>query len=133
MDVTGIVSMQNGESRIRGTLLARRTSNPLGDATNFLISRNVRSGNCAEVSGDPGTIGSTSVLFLSAAARLPDNACGGFAVADAMSAASAKSAKKKKAARKKSSSVAKRAATKKKPPRLKRPKRSKAAPRRKRP
>jgi hypothetical protein len=69
MTQTGTLTMSEGDSRLDGTLLARKgDSDPLGAATNFLSNLGLQSGRIT-VTGDNGNIGPTSVIFITDAKR----------------------------------------------------------------
>ena len=104
MTKTGRLSIQNGESRLDGTLLARKGApDPLGAATSFLNNLGLRDGDCITVSGESGTIGSASVIFMDSASKAQESLCSGASVAtEAMAlrvpgSAGAGAAKKSKA------------------------------------
>ena len=70
MEKTGLLSQQNGDSSVDGTLLARRgASDPFGAATDFLAARGLVSGNRITVTGEDGTIGGASVFFMASAVK----------------------------------------------------------------
>ena len=64
--------MSDGDSRLDGTLLARKGApDPLGAATNFLSNLGLQDGHIT-VAGDNGNIGSASVIFITDAKRADD-------------------------------------------------------------
>jgi len=75
---TGRLSISNEESRLDGTLLARKgAADPLGAATSFLRNLGLRDGDCISVSGDTGTIGAVSVIFIDSASKVDESNCSG--------------------------------------------------------
>jgi len=127
MTKTGRLTITNEESRLDGTLLARKSApDPLGAATSFLRNLGLRDGDCITVSGESGTIGSVSVIFIDSASKADESLCVGAAAAPEMMAlrpaapvkttagkkAKAKAAKKKKATRAKSGKAGKKAGPK---------------------
>jgi len=79
---TGRLRIDNGESRLDGTLLARKGApDPLGAATSFLANLGLRDGDCITVSGENGTIDSTSVVFMDSASKAQESLCSEAAVA----------------------------------------------------
>jgi len=78
MTKTGRLTIENEESRLDGTLLARKGEpDPLGAATSFLRNLGLRDGDCITVSGDNGTIGSVSVIFIQSASKADESLCVG--------------------------------------------------------
>jgi hypothetical protein len=66
---TGILSIQQGVSRLDGaTLLARPGQNPLQAGTNFLVNQGLRRGSI-DVTGDMGPIGTGAAFFMVTAQR----------------------------------------------------------------
>jgi hypothetical protein len=79
MTKTGRLTIENGESRLDGTLLARKGApDPLGAATSFVANLGLRDGDCITVSGESGTIGSTPVIFIDSASKAQESLCSGF-------------------------------------------------------
>jgi hypothetical protein len=87
MTKTGRLTIANEESRLDGTLLARKGApDPLGAATSFLHSLGLRNGDCITVSGENGTIGSVSVIFIDSASKADESLCVGARAAAEMMA-----------------------------------------------
>lgn len=144
MTKTGRLTITSEESRLDGTLLARKgATDPLGAATSFLRNLGLRDGDCITVSGESGTIGSVSVIFIDSASKADECLCVGAAAGPEMMTlrpaapvktiagkkAKTKAAKKKKAKKAKSSKAEKKARPKKT---LQRPKSNKEKSRRRR-
>jgi hypothetical protein len=82
VDKTGRLKISNGESRLDGTLLARKgAANPLGAATDFLTNLGLNSGDCTHVTGKSGSVGDAPVIFIDSANGVDEAQCAG-AVAD---------------------------------------------------
>ena len=78
MDKTGRLKISNGESRLDGTLLARKgATNPLGAATDFLNNLGLNSGDCTHVTGTSGTVGDAPVIFMDSANGVDEAQCVG--------------------------------------------------------
>jgi hypothetical protein len=78
MTKTGRLTISNEESRLDGTLLARKgAADPFGAATSFLRNLGLRDGDCISVSGENGTIGSVSVVFIDSASKSDESLCAG--------------------------------------------------------
>ena len=87
MTKTGRLTIVNEESRLDGTLLARKGApDPLGAATSFLRSLGLRDGDCITVSGENGAIGSVSVIFIDSASKADESLCVGARAASEMMA-----------------------------------------------
>jgi|SRR5579884_132794 len=87
MTKTGRLAISNEESRLDGTLLARKgATDPFGAATSFLRNLGLRDGDCITVSGENGTIGSVSVIFMDSASKADESLCVGKAAASEMMA-----------------------------------------------
>jgi hypothetical protein len=127
MTKTGRLTISNEESRLDGTLLARKGApDPLGAATSFLRNLGLRDGDCITVSGESGTIGSVSVIFIDSASKADESLYAGAAAAPEMMAlrpaapvktiagkkGKAKAAKKKKATRAQSGKAGKKSGPK---------------------
>jgi len=91
MTKTGRLTIVTEESRLDGTLLARKGApDPLGAATSFLRSLGLRDGDCITVTGENGTIGSVSVIFIDGASKADESLCvGAPAAAEVMALRSA--------------------------------------------
>jgi hypothetical protein len=76
MTKTGRLSQSNRESRLDGTLLARKGApDPFGAATDFLTNRGLGDGDCITVTGESGVIGGTSVIFMDTADKADESLC----------------------------------------------------------
>jgi hypothetical protein len=66
MERDGTLSIVSGESRLDdGTLLARcDETDPVGNATSFLLNRGFQSGDPIQVTGTDGTIGGVAVFCM---------------------------------------------------------------------
>jgi hypothetical protein len=74
MTKTGRLTIENEESRLDGTLLARKgTSDWFGAATTFLRGKDLRDGDRITVSGENGEIGSTPVIFIDDASKADES------------------------------------------------------------
>jgi len=63
----GTLTMAAGNSRLNGTLLARKSAgDPFGNATTFLVNQGLTSG-FIQVTGQVGVVGRTPVIFITAA------------------------------------------------------------------
>jgi anaerobic selenocysteine-containing dehydrogenase len=68
MTRTGVLHIELGESRVGTRLLARcDAQNPLKAATTFVKARGLKDGQRIRVTGDEGTIGSVTVICITAA------------------------------------------------------------------
>ena len=78
VDKTGRLKISNGESRLDGTLLARKgAANPLGAGTDFLTNLGLNSGDCTHVTGTSGTVGDAPVIFMNTANGVDEAQCAG--------------------------------------------------------
>lgn len=92
MTKTGRLTISNEDSRLDGTLLARKGApDPFGAATSFLRNLGLRDGDCITVSGENGTIGSVSVIFMDSASEADESLCVGAPAASEMMALRASS------------------------------------------
>jgi len=117
MDKTGTLKIENGESRVDGTLLGRNVpsgQDPYGAATDYVIDHNCDNGDCVSVSGSY----QGKVLYIDSVQKLSADQCQPLAAANLIIAervsavtvaAKARSAAPRKAA-KKASVIAKRPA-----------------------
>jgi hypothetical protein len=113
MAQTGRLTISNGESRLDGTLLARKGApDPLGAATNFLGNLGLNDGDRITVTGGNGSIGGASVIFIESAAKADE----GVALAAAMETTAAVTATPRRSPRrtKPEAVVAKKKTTKRK-------------------
>lgn len=70
--MTGILKVENGDSRINGVLLARSGSgDPFGNATNFLSDNDCEDGDCVTVTGTQRTNG----FFIDSAVKESPSKC----------------------------------------------------------
>jgi hypothetical protein len=68
---TGTLRIESEESRLDGTLLARRGENdPLGAATSFLRTRGLNDNDTINVTGDDGKLGTRDVIYMTDAERV---------------------------------------------------------------
>ncbi len=82
MTKTGRLTIANEDSRLDGTLLARKGApDPFGAATSLLRNLGLRDGDCISVSGENGTIGSVSAIFIDSASKADESLCVGAPVA----------------------------------------------------
>jgi len=87
MTKTGRLTISNEDSRLDGTLLARKGApDPFGAATSFLRNLGLRDSDCITVSGENGTIGSVSVIFIDSASKADESLCVGAGAASEMMA-----------------------------------------------
>jgi hypothetical protein len=61
---TGTLHYEMSDSLLDETLLARRSANPFGEATNYLKSKGLVEGDEIWVTGDDGSIGTVPVFFM---------------------------------------------------------------------
>jgi hypothetical protein len=102
MEQTGTLSVNSGETRLDGTLLAiENDDDPLGAATDFLANRDLGDGDRATVTGDEGSLGTEDVIFMTdaepaaeAASKSAEKAAGKKSAGSGKGAASKKSSKK---------------------------------------
>lgn len=72
MKFTGILSVDSGESSLNGTLLAiSGADDPLGEGTNFLANRGLGDGDPAVITGNKGSLGTETVIFMTDAQSAP--------------------------------------------------------------
>jgi len=70
MDLTGKLIVINGESTVKGKLLARCSeSSPFAAATSFLQNAGFEDGDRVKVTGESGKLGSVEVLCITAVAK----------------------------------------------------------------
>ena len=87
MTKTGRFTISDEDSRLDGTLLARKgAADPFGAATSFLRNLGLRDGDCISVSGESGTIGSVAVIFIDSASKADESLCVGAAAVSEMMA-----------------------------------------------
>jgi hypothetical protein len=119
MTQTGTLTISEGDSRLDGTLLARKGgSDPLGAATNFLSNLGLQSGRIT-VTGDNGNIGPTPVIFITDAKRAEERVA--LAAATETAAAAPKVLRRPPPRTKPSAKVAKKKTPKNKTAKQKRP------------
>jgi hypothetical protein len=71
-NITGLLRVEKGESRINGRLLARvGTDNPFGNATSFLSDNDCTRGDCVTVTGTQRT----NAFYIDTAVRESDSKC----------------------------------------------------------
>jgi hypothetical protein len=113
MTKTGRLTITNEDSRLDGTLLARKGApDPFGSATSFLRNLGLRDGDCITVSGENGTIGSVSVIFITSASKADESLCVGAPLgAEGMRVGPAASVKRTVGAKRKTKAAKKKVAT----------------------
>ena len=69
----GTLNIEDGESRLKGTLLALEgEEDPLGAATDFLANQNLFDDDAAEITGEKGPLGTETVIFMTDAQPLEE-------------------------------------------------------------